>query len=165
MNGQGSLYVDRGQWLYRFTLDSGSIAISRARRAGQYLVVPDVWRRVAELGVTDALIVSVNGSWQVFLELAEGRHRWALAPRGTLEEAEECARYVLMTLADSIAGNPRFQGPEGTPASMAKLPGLPGTPTEGQDVEEALAQARSQREADGWELVYNRPRASPQPTS
>ena len=37
VNGESSVQIDRGHWLYRFALDTGNIAIYRARRAGQSL--------------------------------------------------------------------------------------------------------------------------------
>lgn len=160
MNGQESVYIDRGRWLYRFSLDSGTIAISRSRRSGQYLASPEVWRCVAEIGVSDVMVVPVSGGWQAFVELGEGRHQWALAQRPTLEEAERVARHVLATLADSIASCPRLQAAEPSAETGSfHLPGLPVSPVEDEAVETALAQARAQREAEGWELVYNRPRA------
>lgn len=161
VNGQESVYIDRGRWLYRFSLDSGVIAISRLRRSGQYLVSPEVWRCVAELGVSDVLIVPVPGGWQAFVELAEGRHRWALARRPTLDESEQGARHLLGTMADAIAGHAKLRPDRaGTPANNTiRLPGLPAEPAEDAVVEAALAQARAERQAEGWELVYNRERA------
>lgn len=162
MNGQESVYIDRGRWLYRFTLDAGSISISRSQRAGQYLAAPDVWRCVTEVGVTDVLIVPVAGGWQPFVELAEGRHRWALAQRATLAEAEQTAAHLLGVLADSISRNPKFQSANDAPANDAaaiRLPDVPAEPAESEAVEAALAHARAEREAWGWEMVYNRHRA------
>ena len=86
MNGESSVHIDRGHWLYRFALDAGNIAIYRARRAGQSLAPAEVWRCLAVLGVSDAFVVPVQGSWQPFIELADGRHRWALEKRPTLDE-------------------------------------------------------------------------------
>lgn len=76
MNGESSVHIDRGHWLYRFALDAGNIAIYRARRAGQSLAPAEVWRCLAVLGVSDAFVVPVQGSWQPFIELGDGRHRW-----------------------------------------------------------------------------------------
>lgn len=163
MNGQESVYIDRGRWLYRFNLDAGAISISRSERAGQHLAAPDVWRCVAELGVSDVFVVAVPGGWQPFVELAEGRHRWALARRATLPDAEQTASHFLGLLADSIAHNAKFQsalsrGPDD--AAAIRLPSVPREPLENDMVEVALAHARAERDAVGWETVYNRRRVA-----
>ncbi len=75
MNGESSVHIDRGHWLYRFALDAGNIAIYRARRAGQSLAPAEVWRCLAVLGISDVFIVAVPGSCQPFIELGDGRHR------------------------------------------------------------------------------------------
>ena len=95
MNGEGSVPVDRGHWLYRFEIDAGTIAIYRSRRAGQDLVGPDVWRCLAALSVSDAFILQVRSGWQAFIELADGQEHWALAARLTAAEAEQAARHFL----------------------------------------------------------------------
>lgn len=159
MNGQDSVHIDRGRWLYRFSLDDRNISITRAPRSGQHLGSPDVWRCVAEIGVNDAFIVPAPGGWQAFVELSEGRHRWALAVRPTLEEAEQSARYLLTTLADAVAHSPQFRDAESTAVSAPSLPAPPPSPAESSEVEDALARARAERDAERWELVYNRPRA------
>lgn len=162
MNGQDSVYIDRGRWLYRFTLDAGAITISRAERSGQYLVAADVWRCVAEVGVSDVLIVPVPGGWQPFVELADGNQRWALAQRPTLEEAERTAAYVLATLAESIYHNSKFRTARealAQDAAAIRLEGLPLEPAENEVVDEALSRAVEERDAKGWETVYNRQRA------
>ena len=61
MNGESSVQIDRGRWLYRFALNTDSISIYRARRAGQDLAPVEVWRSLALLGISDAFIVPVAG--------------------------------------------------------------------------------------------------------
>ena len=163
MNGQEPLFVDRGRWIYRLNLDSSTIAVSRAERAGQYLASPDVWRVVADLGVSDVLVVAVPGGWQAFVELADGRRRWALALRLSVEEAEQDASYVLATLAEAVLASPRAQAvPSGTPEGNAQpaLPGVPEAVSESPAVVAALAKAVAERDAAGWVTVYNRQRSS-----
>jgi hypothetical protein len=162
VNGQEPIFVDRGRWLYQFELDAENITIARTTRSGQYLASPELWRCVAQVGVTDAFVVPCGDGWQPFIELAEGRQRWALAQRATLAEAEETATHFLAVLADAVAHFATLQASaEGVPsADGADLPAPGPFPSEGPAVEQALADAREQRQADGWELVYNRPRAS-----
>lgn len=172
MNGQESVFIDRGRWLYRFNLDAGNIVISRSRRGGQYLAAPEVWRCISELGVTDAFIVTVDGVWLPFVEVGEGRHRWALAARPTLAEAEDTVRHFLATLADAMTASARFQAGEakastgsnglvtvGADRQRLRTPVVPVAQAETADVEKALAQARARRDNGGWELIYNKPRA------
>ena len=102
VNGEGSVQIDRGRWLYRLTLDAGNIAIYRTERAGQALVPAEVWRFLASLGISDAFIVPVEGGWQPFIELSDARERWALERRNSMEEAEAVARHFLGTLADAL---------------------------------------------------------------
>jgi hypothetical protein len=161
VNGESSVHIDRGQWLYRFALDAGNIAIYRARRAGQSLAPAEVWRCVAVLGVSDAFIVPVQGSWQPFIELAEGRQRWALEKRATLEEAQVAARHFLGSLADAVSNAAQAQGPLGEKDPEIKTLRAPAPPpAPGQDAltDAVLAKARSTREASGWELIYSRQR-------
>ena len=109
MNGESSVHIDRGRWLYRFALNTDNIAIYRARRAGQDLAPVEVWRSLAQLGISDAFIVPVAGGWQPFIELTESRQRWALAKRASMAEAEGSTRHFLGTLADAMchASQPR----------------------------------------------------------
>ena len=95
MNGEGSVHIDRGRWLYRLTLDTGSIAIYRTERAGQSLAPAEVWRCLAALGVTDAFVVSVDGGFQPFIELSDTREQWALERRASREDAEPRPSSVL----------------------------------------------------------------------
>lgn len=162
MNGQEPIFIDRGRWLYHFDLNADNITIARTARSGQYLAAPDVWRCIAQLGVTDAFIVPAGGGWQPFIELAEGRQRLALAQRASLAEAEGTARHFLAAIADAVAHFAKLQGPrEVAPGdSLAfEVPSPGAIPAEEAAIEAALAQARAQRESEGWELVYNRPRA------
>lgn len=160
MNGESSVHIDRGRWLYRFTLDSGSIAIYRARRAGQDLASVDVWRALAVLGISDAFIVPVNGGWQPFIELTESRQRWALARRATMAEAEESTRHFLGSLADALchASQSHFSADKETEAVPLRVSSPSAPPTEDGSLELVLSHARSAREASGWELIYSRQR-------
>ncbi len=162
MNGESSVHIDRGHWLYRFALDAGNIAIYRARRAGQNLVPAEVWRCLAVLGVSDVFIVPVPaGSWQPFIELADGRHRWALEKRPTLDDAQVAARHFLGSLADAVSSAAQAQGPLGErdPDFKAlRAPVPPPSPAEDAATDAVLAKARSAREASGWELIYSRQR-------
>jgi hypothetical protein len=162
VNGESSVHIDRGHWLYRFALDTGNIAIYRARRAGQSLAPAEVWRCVAVLGVSDAFIVPVEGAWQPFIELSEGRQRWALERRATLEEAQATARHFLGTLADAVSHAAQSQGPlaEKDPDFKAlRAPVPPAAPAEEGAAEAVLTKAVRAREASGWELIYSRQRA------
>jgi hypothetical protein len=163
VNGESSVHIDRGQWLYRFALDSGNIAIYRARRCGQDLTPTEAWRCLAVVGICDAFIVPAGGGWQPFIELGEGRQRWALERRGSFEEAEQAARHFLASMADAIAhaaplrgGPPDKDSPDG---GILRAPLPPSPPVEDPEVEDALAQACAEREAAGWELIYSRQRA------
>jgi hypothetical protein len=161
MNGDSSVQIDRGQWLYRFALDTGSIAIFRAKRAGQDLVPTEVWRSLAMVGVSDAFIVPVGGGWQPFIELTEGRQRWALAKRPSPEEAESAARHFLGTLADAVCHASQVRGATGekdTDPVPLRVPDPPPAPTEESAAEVILSHARSARESAGWELIYSRQR-------
>lgn len=161
MNGESSVQIDRGQWLYRFALDTGSIAIFRARRAGQDLVPAEVWRSLAIVGVSDAFIVPVAGGWQPFIELTEGRQRWALAKRPSLEEAQTAARHFLGTLADALCHASQVRGVPGEKdgdSPPLRVPEPPAAPTEDSTAEVVLSHARSARESSGWELIYSRQR-------
>ncbi|MGO9661488.1 MAG: hypothetical protein ACLQVK_09050 [Acidimicrobiales bacterium] len=163
MNGESSVHIDRGHWLYRFALDAGNIAIYRARRAGQSLAPAEVWRCLAVLGVSDAFVVPVQGSWQPFIELGDGRHRWALEKRPTLEEAQVAARHFLGSLADAVSNAAQAQGPLGEKdpdvnVKALRAPAPPPAPGEDAATDAILAKARSTREASGWELIYSRQR-------
>jgi hypothetical protein len=161
MNGESSVQIDRGQWLYRFALDTGSIAIFRAKRAAQDLVPTEVWRSLAILGISDAFIVPVGGEWQPFIELTEGRQRWALAARPSLEDAQSAARHFLGTLADALCHASQVRGVPGEkdsdPAPL-RVPDPPLAPAEDTTAEVVLSHARSARESAGWELIYSRQR-------
>jgi hypothetical protein len=161
MNGESSVQIDRGQWLYRFALDTGSIAIFRAKRAGQDLVPTEVWRSLATVGVSDAFIVPVAGEWQPFIELTEGRQRWALAKRASLEDAQSATRHFLGTLADALCHASQVRGApgekDGDPAPV-RVPEPPTAPAEDAAAEAVLSHARSARESAGWELIYSRQR-------
>ncbi len=162
MNGESSVQIDRGRWLYRLTLDAGNIAIYRTERAGQALVPHEVWRCLATLGVSDAFIVPVEGQWQPFIELSDARERWALERRNSVEEAEAVARHFLGTLADAVAhaAQGKFSLGDGDhdPTVMSTA-----GPSPAADVDPAvatvLAEAEAARESTGWELVYSRQRA------
>ncbi len=163
MNGESAVHVDRGQWLYRFVLDSSNVAIYRGRRLGQALASAQVWRCVAPLGVSDVLVVEVPGGWQPFVELDDGRQHWVLARRATLEEANKAAEHFLATLANAAASAAQFWasaannegGPSDPPAAMgAEAPAL----DEDAVVAGRLARAKREREAKGWELLYRRDR-------
>jgi hypothetical protein len=161
VNGESSVHIDRGHWLYRFALDAGNIAIYRARRAGQSLAPSEAWRCLAVLGVSDAFIVPVLGSWQPFIELSDGRQRWALEKRATLEEAQVATRHFLGSLADAVSNAAQAQGPLGEkdPEFRAlRAPAPPPAPGEDAATDAVLAKARSTREASGWELIYSRQR-------
>ena len=162
MNGEGSVQIDRGRWLYRITLDAGSIAIYRTERAGQALVPAEVWRCLATLGVSDAFIVPVEGGWQPFIELSDARERWALEMRGSVEEAEGVACHFLGTLADAVAhaAQGRFSlGDAEHEATVMSAGGPSAAPAVDPAVAAVLAEAQSARESAGWELVYSRQRA------
>lgn len=163
VNGESSVHVDRGRWLYRFALETDNISIYRSRRSGQGLASAEVWRCLALLGVSDAFIVPVSDGWQSFVELGEGRQRWALERRESMAEAESATRHFLATLADAIAhastsgGVLHDKDPE---AKLLRVPEPPAPPGEGETVEGLLAQAYAVRQAAGWELIYSRVRAS-----
>jgi hypothetical protein len=162
LNGESSVQIDRGRWLYRFALQSDSIAIYRSRRASQELASADAWRCLAFLGVSDAFIVPAPGGWQPFIELAEGRQRWALERRPSMEEAETATRHFLASLADSVAHalQTRSPGSEKEAEDKAlRVAAPPEAPKEEPAVEALLAQACSARAAAGWELIYSRQRA------
>ena len=113
------------------------------------------------LGVSDAFIVPVQGSWQPFIELGDGRQRWALEKRASLEEAQVAARHFLGTLADAVSNAAQSQGPLGEKDPEAKAlraPVPPAGPGRGHPTDAVLAKARSTREASGWELIYSRQR-------
>lgn len=153
MNGEGSVPVDRGHWLYRFDIDVETLAMYRCRRAGQQLVDPEVWRSLAALAISDAFLLQVPGGWQPFIELADGREVWALAVRESPEECEQAARHFLETLSAAQA--------QGAQEGEASLPGpWPSLerPAEAPAVEAALAAARQHRDKAGWELVFSRQR-------
>jgi hypothetical protein len=161
LNGESSVHIDRGRWLYRFALNTDSIAIYRARRAGQDLAPVEVWRALALLGISDAFIVPVAGGWQPFIELTESRQRWALATRASMVEAEEATRHFLGTLADAMchASQPRVAAVEKEADVVPlRVPEPPALPAEDGTVELVLSHARSAREASGWELIYSRQR-------
>jgi hypothetical protein len=161
VNGESSVHIDRGRWLYRFALNSNNIAIYRARRAGQDLAPLEVWRSLAQLGISDAFIVPVAGGWQPFVELTESRQRWTLAKRDTMAEAEAATRHFLGTLADAVchASQLHAASNEKEPDVLPmRVPEPPAPPAEDGTVELVLSHARSAREASGWELVYSRQR-------
>ena len=153
MNGEGSVPVDRGNWLYRFEIDAGAIAIYRSRRAGQDLVEPEVWRCLANLSVSDAFVLRGDEGWRPFIELADGREQWALAARPTREEAEQAARHFLETLAIALSQSGRDRE-----ASLPLTRTVPEIVNERPEVDAALAEARSRRDHAGWELVFSRQR-------
>jgi hypothetical protein len=161
VNGESSVQIDRGRWLYRFALETGSIAIYRARRAGQDLAPVEVWRALAVLGISDAFIVPVEGGWQPFIELTESRQRWALAKRASMAEAETTTRHFLGSLADALchAGQSRLSPVEKDVEVMPmRVPDPTAPPAEDGNLELVLSHARSAREASGWELIYSRQR-------
>jgi hypothetical protein len=161
VNGESSVHIDRGRWLYRFALNTDSISIYRARRAGQDLAPVEVWRSLALLGISDAFIVPVAGGWQPFIELTESRQRWALSKRASMAEAEESTRHFLGTLADAMchAGQPGVTAAEKeVDVAPLRVPEPPVPPAEDGTVEQVLSHARSAREASGWELIYSRQR-------
>jgi hypothetical protein len=163
VNGEGSVQIDRGRWLYRLTLDTGNIAIYRIERAGQALVPTEVWRCLATLGISDAFIVPVEGGWQPFIELADARERWALERRSSSEEAEAVACHFLGTLADAVAhaAQGRFSlGDAEHDSTALSAPGASPAASIDQAVATALAEAQALRESSGWELVYSRQRAA-----
>lgn len=162
VNGEGSVQVDRGRWLYRFVLDAGHIAIYRTERAGQSIVPAEVWRCLATLGVSDVFIVPVEGGWQPFIELSDARERWALERRGSIEEAEAVSRHFLGTLADAVTHAAQGRLSMGDQQRDAEALGVPGpmtAPPEDPAVAAVLAAAHAARESSGWELVYSRQRA------
>jgi hypothetical protein len=161
VNGEGSVQIDRGQWLYRFALDTGSIAIFRTRRAGQDLVPAEVWRSLAIVGVSDAFIVPVAGGWHPFIELTEGHQRWALAKRPSLEEAQTATRHFLGTLADGVCHASQVRaapGEKDADPPPLRVPEPPAAPPEDAAAEVVLSHVRSARESSGWELIYTRQR-------
>jgi hypothetical protein len=162
VNGESSIQIDRGRWLYRLTLDAGSIAIYRTERAGQALVPAEVWRCLATLGISDAFIVPVEGGWQPFIELSDARERWALEMRGSVEEAEGVACHFLGTLADAVAHSAqgRFSlGDADHEATVMSSAGPSPAPAIDPAVAAVLAELQAARESTGWELVYSRKRA------
>jgi hypothetical protein len=163
VNGEGSVQIDRGRWLYRLTLDAGNIAIYRTERAGQALAPAEVWRRLATLGVSDAFIVPVEGGWQPFIELGDARERWALERRNSIEEAEAISRHFLGTLADAVthAAQGRFSlGDVEHDATVPSAPGPSPAPAPDPALATVLAEACAARDSSGWELVYSRQRAA-----
>jgi hypothetical protein len=162
VNGESSVQIDRGRWLYRLTLDAGNIAIYRTERAGQALVPAEVWRCLATLGISDAFIVPVEGGWQPFIELGDARERWALEIRGSIEEAEGVARHFLGTLADVVAHAAQGRFSLGDAEHETTLMSA-AAPSPAPDLDPAvgavLAEAQAARESAGWELVYSRQRA------
>jgi len=153
MNGEGSVPVDRGQWLYRFDIDVETLAMYRCKRAGQELADPEVWRRLATLAVSDVFVLEVPGGWQPFVEVADGRDHWALAVRPSREECEQSARHFLETLA-ALQPQGGQDAPAGAPARWPTLQRPAETPT----VEAALAEAHNRRAGGGWEVVFSRQR-------
>jgi hypothetical protein len=164
VNGESSVHIDRGRWLYRFALDTDNIAIYRARRAGQGFAPAEVWRCLAVLGVSDAFIVPVPGGWQPFVELGEGRQRWALEKRSSMDAAEAATRHFLVSLADAVVQAAQAKGLLGDkdpdPAKTLRAPEPGAPPGEDVTVEAVLSQAKSARDSAGWELIYSRQRAS-----
>jgi hypothetical protein len=162
VNGESSVQVDRGRWLYRFVLDADSIAIYRSHRSGQDLVPAEAWRYLAMIGVSDAFVLAVPGGWQPVVELADSRQRWPLPRRATAEEAQASASYFLATLADAVANASIPRGPleRGPEAAALRVPEPPPPPAEDPAFEAVYAQACAARQAEGWELVYSRQRAA-----
>lgn len=161
MNGEGSVQIDRGRWLYRFVLGSGNISIYRSHRSGQALVSPDTWRCLAVIGVTDCFIVPAPGGWQPFVELEEGRQRWALETRASMREAEVAARHFLSSLAESVAHSAQVRGNMSEKEADAKglrAPAPTQAPLEEASVTEALERMAAAREGSGWELIFSRQR-------
>ena len=136
----------------------------RARRAGQDLASAEVWRSLALLGVSDAFIVPVEAGWQPFVELTEGRQRWALAKAGF----DGRSRVGYPAFPGDIgrclchAGQSRLSAGEKEAEAMPmRVPEPPAPPAEdGNRRGRPLAHARSARQASGWELIYSRQRAS-----
>jgi hypothetical protein len=162
VNGESPVQIDRGRWLYRLTLDAGSIAIYRTERAGQAIVPAEVWRCLATLGISDTFIVPVEGGWQPFIELSDARERWALERRNSIEEAEAVARHFLGTLAEAVtyAAHGKFAlGDAENDATVLIAPGPSAPPTVDPKVAAVLGEAQAARESTGWELVYSRQRA------
>jgi|GEM_PF-2506665 len=164
LNGESAVRVDRGQWLYRFRLDSSNVAIYRGRRSGQALASGQVWRAVAMLGVSDVLVLEVPGGWQPFIELDDGRHHWALARRASLDDAKRAAEHFLVTLAGAASSAAQFWASAGSSdgaldSTFAAVGGDAPAPEEEPAVADSLAKAKREREARGWELVYQRDRA------
>jgi hypothetical protein len=160
VNGESSVHIDRGRWLYRFALNTDNIVIYRARRAGQDLAPVEVWRSLAQLGISDAFIVPVDGGWQPFIELTESRQRWALAKRGSMADAEASTRHFLGSLADAVchASQPGIPNEKEADVLPMRVPAPSAPPAEDGPVELVLSHATSAREASGWELVYSRQR-------
>lgn len=184
MNGEGQVHIDRGQWRYRFSLDTDSIAIYRSQRTGQGLVPPEAWRSLAALGVSDAFVVAVPGGWQPFVEVDDGRQRWVLQRRPTYAEAQATTSHFLASLADAVAhipsqlavdksgdksgekfvekpGEKHGEKPGDMESEMraAEALGPVAVPAEEQAAEAAFAQACKERESAGWELIYSRQRS------
>jgi hypothetical protein len=161
VNGESSVKIDRGRWLYRFVLDADNMAIYRSRRSGQDLVPPEAWRLLAMIGVSDAFVLPVRGGWQPAVELADNRQRWALERRATAEEAQASASHFLATLADAVAKASIPRGPTERVSEPATLraPEPPPPPPEDPGFEALYAQACATRDAAGWELVYSCQRA------
>lgn len=161
MNGEAQVQIDRGHWRYRFALDTDNIAIYRSERSGQELVPVPAWRSLAALGVSDAFVVPVPGGWQPFIEVGDGRQRWALQRRPTLAEAEATTSHFLLTLAEALAHASSQLTPE-KEMEVRAAEGLetPAPPAEESAAEAALAQAQADRESCGWELIYSRQRVS-----
>jgi len=162
VNGESSLQIDRGHWLYHFELGVDNIAIYRARRSGQDLASPEVWRTLAPLGVSDAFVVPVPGGWQPFVEVADGRDRWALERRESTEDAATAVGYFLASLAGAVAYASHKPGAipdKNEEEASLPAPSAAARPEEDPAIEAVLAQARSVRDAAGWELIYSRQRA------
>ena len=161
MNGEGQVQIDRGHWRYRFALDADNIAIYRSQRTGQGLVPVDAWRSLAALGVSDAFVVPVPGGWQPFIEVGDGRQRWALQRRPTVGEAEATTAHFLLSLADAVAHiSSQLAGEKDGDMRAAEALEPPAVPAEESAAEAAFEQACTEREAAGWELIYSRQRAS-----
>lgn len=161
MNGESSVQIDRGRWLYRFALGADNIAIYRCRRSGQDLASVETWRRLAHLGVSDAFLLRVGDGWQPVVELDEGRQSWALETRPTAAEAGLAVRHLLASLADAFASAAPLHSDRASGRRHDRgLEVVAEQPVEPPAVSAALEAARAVRDSAGWELVYGRQRAA-----
>ena len=143
-------------------LDAGNIAIYRQSGPAKRLCPLKFGAALATLGVSDAFIVPVEGEWQPFIELTEGRQRWALAKRPSLEVAQTATRHFLQTLADGVCHTSQVRGVPGDKDAdpiPLRVPRAAGTAGGGLHCRGGpFARALSTRESSGWELIYSRQR-------